>query len=84
MDTSVFAYVTPAKPIKRGCFALTTYRKGRPEEGFFDSWQNMGSDWYRCVKYYDEKPQALTLPVGEYHNTILSEDDTTPYMRVGQ
>jgi hypothetical protein len=81
-DTSIFAYLTPAKPIKRGGYAVTTYRKGRPEEGFFDSWQHMGSDCYRCVKYYDEKPETITLPAGEYHNTTLSEDDTTPHVEV--
>jgi hypothetical protein len=82
MDTSIFAYLTPAKPIKRGGYAVTTYLKGRPEEGFFDSWQHMGNDYYRCVKYYDKKPETLTLPLGEYHNTTLSEDDTTPYAKV--
>jgi hypothetical protein len=82
MDTSIFAYLTPAKPIKRGGYALTTHRKGKPEDGFFNRWQHMGYDYYRCVKYYDEKPETVTLPAGEYYNTTLSEDDTTPYVEV--
>jgi hypothetical protein len=82
MDTSIFAYLTPAKSFKTRRYTLTTYRKGEPEAGFFDSWQDAGYDCYRCVKYYDKKPETVTLPAGEYHNTTLSEDDTTPYVEV--
>lgn len=84
MDSSIFAYVTPAKPIKKKGYALTTYREGQPEAGFFDSWSMAGGDWYRCIKYYDRKPEFVILPEGRYLHTSLAEDDTPPYIEVGQ
>jgi hypothetical protein len=81
METSIFAYLTPAKSFKTRRYTLTTYRKGEPEVGFFDSWQDAGNDYYRCVKYYYEKPKTVTLPAGVYYNTNLSEPYTSPYMK---
>lgn len=82
MDSSIFAYVTPANPIKERGYALTTYRRGQPEKGFFDMWSMVGGDWYKCVKYYDEKPEIIVLPEGDYLHTSIIEDTTPPYMEV--
>lgn len=82
MYTSIFAYVTPNQPIKKGGYALTTYREGQPEKGFFDMWSMVGGDWYKCVKYYDEKPEHVVLPEGLYYHTSLVKDDTPPYIEL--
>jgi hypothetical protein len=82
MDSSIFAYMTPNQPIKRGGYALTTYRKGLPEKGFFDMWSMVGDDWYKCVKYYDECPENVILPEAVYYHTSLAKDDTPPYIEV--
>ena len=78
MDTSIFAYFMPTKPIKTGGYTLTTYRKGKPEAGFFDSWQDAGNDWYKCFKRYDGHPGKVVLPAGVYEWTQLSEDVLVP------
>jgi hypothetical protein len=78
MDTSIFAYLTPPKPFKTGSYTLTTYRKGKPEAGFFDSWQDAGNDWYKCFKRYDEMPKNIVLPAGMYELTQIGEDVLAP------
>lgn len=81
MDTSVFAYVTPAKPIRPYRYALSAFRKGEPEPGYWNVTSPVGYDWYRCVKYFDEIPNLpLDMPPGTYEMVQVADDGVNPYI----
>jgi hypothetical protein len=46
-------------------------------------WEEGFGDGLPFVPFHPKpKSETVTLPAGEYHNTTLSEDDTTPHVEV--